>query len=698
MPSSLFRFFLAMLLLFSPSWASADASIPQLTSQPSPVVSQQVAPPVTAKVIQRLIIKYKSSSGVQPAQLQMPRSPRLQALSRMAGVQMSFKRLMSGGASVLNMARAMSIAEAETLAAVLAKSDPAIEYVQPDYPVQIMAVPTDPGYVKQWHYSTLNGMNLEPAWNITTGSPNMVAAVLDTGYLPHADLGGAVGVPTSKFLPGYDMIADLNVAGDGNGRDPDPSDPGDWVTAGQCYPGSPARNSSWHGTHVSGTIGALANNGIGGTGVDWQAKILPVRVLGHCGGFTSDIVDGIRWAAGLPVPGVPNNPNKANVINMSLGGQHACSVAEQSAIDAAVAAGVTVVVSAGNSNMDASLFSPASCNNVITVAAVGPSKDKAYYSNFGATVEISAPGGDMSGGVANGVYSTLDGGTTTPLYDNSYAFYQGTSMAAPHISGLVTLMQAAAMAGTPKRLLTPTEVLNIIQNTAKPFTAAEPVCSVPGTCGAGRADAGAAVAAAAAVTNPPPPPPGKPNPPANFKAWAISSTTGKLTWQVVSNASYYRLYYQKTIKKGKRIIKRWVVLPGGKVPGTASSVRIKGLKPEQLYTFRARAFNAYGKSGWSNASSVRVLAKPRRMRCRPTLIKNKFYCTWINPSRYERKVYMEVNTGTGYQKLGLLPRNAKAVYIRFRGFPPGTKAKIRVRNLGPRSKSSPSNAVKVKLK
>ena len=158
-------------------------------------------------------------------------------------------------------------------------------------------------------------------------------------------------------------------ANDGDGRDSNPSDPGDWVAANECFAGSAASNSSWHGTHVAGTIGAASNNGVGVAGINWSSKILPVRVLGKCGGTISDIADGMRWSAGLPVPGVPANANPAKVLNLSLGGSGACDATYQNAINAIVAAGTTVVVSAGNSNANASGFRPANCNGVITVAA-----------------------------------------------------------------------------------------------------------------------------------------------------------------------------------------------------------------------------------------------------------------------------------------------------------------------------------------
>jgi serine protease len=315
-------------------------------------------------------------------------------------------------------------------------------------------------------------------------------AVVDTGYLPHQDLAGA-------FAPGYDFIGDVQVANDGDGRDANASDPGDWITSTESrsgyFRGCTASNSSWHGTHVSGTIGARTNNGKGIAGINPAGTILPVRVLGKCGGYTSDITDGVRWAAGLPVTGVPANPSVAKVVNLSLGGSGACPSAWQSAIDAATAAGTVVVVAAGNSNADAANYSPASCKGVVTVASTGKAGNRAYYSNYGSTVEIAAPGGDKNADAGATILSTLNSGTTTPGAD-AYVKYQGTSMATPHVAGVVSLM----LATNPS--LTPAQVTQILQQSATPFPSGSTCAS---GCGAGIVNAAAAVAQAA---SPPPPP------------------------------------------------------------------------------------------------------------------------------------------------------------------------------------------------
>jgi serine protease len=338
--------------------------------------------------------------------------------------------------------------------------------------MHIQFSPNDSSYASQWHYyESTGGLNLPTAWDKATGS-GVVVAVIDTGFRPHADL-------AANLLTGYDMISDATVGNDGDGRDGDASDPGDW-TSGQC---GTAQSSSWHGTHVAGTIAAVTNNGSGVAGVAFGAKVVPVRALGTCGGYTSDIADGIVWASGGTVSGVPGNANPARVINMSLGGGGACDFTTQSAIDGARSRGTVVVVAAGNSNTDASGFSPANCAGVVSVASVDRNGSKAYYSNFGSSVDVAAPGGDVTTGSGNGVLSTLNTGSTTPGSD-TYAYYQGTSMASPHVAGVAALMLSANGG------LSADDVEAQLKSTARGF---------PGTCascGTGIVDANAAVDAA----------------------------------------------------------------------------------------------------------------------------------------------------------------------------------------------------------
>ncbi len=417
----------------------------------------------------------------------------LDALSTIAGEPVRPLRQVGDGAWVLKLPGRHTKAAVEALAARW-RARPGVVLAEPDAMSQPTFVPNDPSFPSQWDdaapTSGSYGANLPGAWDITTGSTNVVVAVLDTGKLDHVDLAG-------RFLPGYDMISGATVANDGGGRDSDPSDPGDWVTSADSASGTLAgcavHNSTWHGTHVAGTIGAASNNGIGVAGINHVSKILPVRVLGKCGGYNSDIADGIRWAAGLSVAGVPANPNPAKVINMSLGGSGACSATYQSAISAAVAAGTVVVVAAGNSNADAVNFEPADCVGVVAVAATNPAGSRSYYSNYGTTVKIAAPGGEMNVATANGVLSTLNTGTTVPAAD-SYAYYQGTSMASPHVAGIASLLFSV------NPTLTPAQVLALLQSTVTAFPAGS-TCTVA-LCGSGIVNAAAAVAATVPTTPP----------------------------------------------------------------------------------------------------------------------------------------------------------------------------------------------------
>jgi serine protease len=434
----------------------------------------------------QIIIKYRATANTTDTNAQID-AARMNVLSTTAGETLAYKRAMSGDAHVLSLSARMPRASVEAIARKLAAL-PDVEYAEPDYVMRATLVPNDPSYGVQWHYFEALGVNAQAAWDITTGSAAVRVAVIDTGITDHPDLDG-------RWIGGYDFIADVPTANDGNGRDSDPHDPGDWVTANLCGPGEPAENSSWHGTHVAGTIGAASNNGLGVAGINWVSPIVPVRVLGRCGGFTSDIVDGMRWAAGLAVVGVPANANPAKVLNLSLGGSGACGATYQNAINAINAVGAIVVIAAGNSNSNAANFQPGNCNGVVTVAATDRDGNRTFYSNFGSVVEISAPGGETntnspSPAPQNGILSTLNTGLTTPGAA-SYAYYQGTSMATPNIVGILSLMVSI------NPTLDFSQSLQILQNTARAFPAGSS-CNTS-TCGSGIADAAAALNA---VINP----------------------------------------------------------------------------------------------------------------------------------------------------------------------------------------------------
>ena len=477
------RMVAAALLLGLVSVSSVAAQ--QITPQMVKTMLERKLPPQALFVPGQLIVKMKTGAP--------PPAGRLLAL-RLD----STARRTSGGEFVYRFNRgyltSMAPAEARdrTLAVVDSfRASPDVEYAQPNFRVYAVGLeravaapdrtPNDARFADQWHYrnngaaagESPGGINLPRAWDTDTGSSTVVVSILDTGILPaQPDITGS-----TNLAPGYDMIDDPFVGNDGDGRDANATDPGDASAANECFPGSPAQPSSWHGTHVAGTVGVgKTNNGTGVAGINWAVTVQPVRVLGKCGGSTADINDAIRWAAGLSVPGVPANPTPARVISMSLGTPPgtpcSSSPSTQAAITDAVAAGAVVVVAAGNDATDASQVLPASCNNVITVAASDArGRLVTRYSNFGSTVEIMAPGGDVDrddngDGHPDGVLSMVQGG---------YAYYNGTSMATPHVAGVAALWLAA----TPN--LTPAQLLAELQARALPRSSAE--CPQP--CGAG---------------------------------------------------------------------------------------------------------------------------------------------------------------------------------------------------------------------
>ena len=384
----------------------------------------------------------------------------------------------------LQVSQGLNAAAAKAFASEIERS-PEVESVEPVLhmainentgarPAAVSSTPNDQYWDHQWGLNSEKGINAPGAWGTSTGS-GVTVAVVDSGITKHPDLDG-------KVLPGYDFVSDRYVAGDGDGRDSNPSDEGDWTRAGTCSRRDVP--SSWHGTHVAGIVGASTNNGMGVAGAAPDTKILPVRALGHCGGTDVDIADGITWASGGEVPGVPTNQNPAKVINLSLGGRsNYCPISYQRAIDAAVSRGSTVVVAAGNETMDASKSTPANCRNVVVVGATGQSGAQSYFSNYGSAVDLSAPGGDDHAGDL--ILSTINNGKTTPGAP-AYGYMEGTSQATPHVSAVVALMVAA----NPK--LTPAKIEEILKQSVNP-------ADCKSGCGTGIVDARKAVEAAKAA-------------------------------------------------------------------------------------------------------------------------------------------------------------------------------------------------------
>lgn len=514
----------------------ATPSAPPTASGLSPSRKLQLAVPraVTQTRFSRFIVRYRdgASRSTSSALASFRANAERAGIGRVgvsggtsAAPMARHVRKMGIGADVIQLSQQIDAVQAEVLLSQL-RSDPAVLSAEIDQLLQPTDfIPDDTRFGDlQWHYRNVSGVvaegappnsaggiNLPKAWAVpisregtsvpTPNGEGVVVAVLDTGYVDHADLAANV-VPGYDFISAYGQSAEEpDIADDGDGRDADAHDPGDWVDATMTWcPNKQQSNSSWHGTHVAGTIAAVTNNANGVAGVAFNARVMPVRVLGHCGGFTSDIADAITWASGGSVPGVPDNPNPADVINMSLGGSGSCPAnsAQQVAINGAISRGTTVVVAAGNTNSDAGNHTPASCSGVITVGSTGVDASKSFFSNHGLTVTLSAPGGGAaSSGNAlnesNVIWSTGNRGTTRPIAGadggDVLLGMVGTSMAAPHVAGVVALMQSTAVSAGQSPL-TPALVRQVLSRTARSFPSA---VSPPVPMGVGIVDANAAV-------------------------------------------------------------------------------------------------------------------------------------------------------------------------------------------------------------
>jgi len=422
-------------------------------------------------------------------------SERMKRVASNTGLALSLRRPMSNALQLLSVVDSRGD-DPETVARRL-RQDPRVADAVPDRWLRPMdTTPNDPLFATNQPYlgsptTVIGGVNLPRAWDRSRGSSNIVVAVVDTGYLDHPDLSG-------RLVAGYDFISSTTVSVDGDGRDGDAHDPGDYTPSGTtCQDGTTDPTSSWHGTRVAGVLGAATNNVQGMAGVDWSARIQPVRVSGRCGALLSDTVDGMRWAGGLSVTGVPANPTPARVVNVSLGGGK-CSSIEQQTVNDLNAAGVIVVAAAGNSA--SAVEAPADCTGVIAVTAHTNDGDHASYANSGTQVAISAPGGGCGATrIVNGtcatpslIVTTSNDGAAGPgnfVYDLRSA---GTSFATPIVSGVVALMLAV----NPQ--LTPAQVTAVLKNTARAHPAGT-YCTTGsnvGTCGAGLLDADAALATA----------------------------------------------------------------------------------------------------------------------------------------------------------------------------------------------------------
>lgn len=477
-----------------------SATAPAQSAQLKPGVAAVTALPA-AEPVQRLIIRYRAEA--LKTERVAATSTADERATAAAQVARSAERAQAGGVRylksvssqqhVVRLDRAVTQAEAQALLDRL-QADPEVEAVAVDRLLRphALTVPTDPyftsaGPYRQWHLQSSatvpGGINAASAWERSDGS-GVTVAVLDGGYRPHLDL-------AAKLLTGsgYDFISDIWTANDGDGLDANAEDPGDWVPSEEATTSCPAENSSWHGTHVSGLIAALANASEG-VGVAHGARVLPVRVLGRCGGFLSDIQAAMRWVAGLSVPGVPVNQTPVKVINLSLGVQENCDSTTQQVVNEVRARGLSVVASTGNDGLTA-ITKPANCSGVLAVTAHTYSGSNAGYANVGTGTRLSAPGGDATAAIA----STWNAGTTVPGAD-SYGLLYGTSMAAPQVVGVLALMASL------RPDLSMATLEGILLANLRPFPAGDYCTIYSGDCGAGLLDAQAAVAAAETYTAP----------------------------------------------------------------------------------------------------------------------------------------------------------------------------------------------------
>ena len=413
------------------------------------------------------IVTYRKGSASKASALNQQRAldrASASAFGRAKSLKLRYARTLGVGADLINSDRKLDRVDAETLMRQIA-TDPDVLAIEPNIRLYPTLTPNDSFFNLQYGFqSVAGGSNADQGWNLGFFGAGKIVAVIDTGYRPHVDL-------NANIINGYDFISNVATANDGNGRDASALDPGDWTVANQCAPGWVARNSSWHGTHVAGTVAAVTNNAAGVAGMAFNARVLAVRALGRCGGTLADIADAVTWSSGGVVAGVPAvGANKAHVINMSLGGGGSCAGSVmQTAITGALARGTTVVVAAGNSNANVSGFTPASCTGagLIVVGANDSAAVKATFSNFGAGVDVSAPGVSIA--------STFNAGTTVPAADN-YAYNSGTSMSSPHVAGLVALMHSK-----PSVDRTPAQAEVIIKANIKPFS----IPPAPGPLGTG---------------------------------------------------------------------------------------------------------------------------------------------------------------------------------------------------------------------
>jgi serine protease len=516
----------------------------------------------------RIIVGFRANAGnvvvkmiKRPAQLKAVEFTQAQtsdadvrSLAQRVGMDVTGSRQLTPSMHVIFLPKTLYGAEVSVALAQL-RADSAVAFADVDerrYAHQVSIPPNDPLFEPtqnaaepasgQWYMNTpsaamvtvagvqtqdLSATDAVSAWLITQGSSGTVIADVDNGIrFEHPDLlrAGFGG----RLLPGYDFVSgDLNasngqplgtflVANDGDGWDPDPSDPGDWISTTDqlnttLFPAAncPTANSSWHGTRVVGVLGAITNNDTGIAGMTWNPYVLPVRALGKCGGYDSDVITGMQWAAGLTVTDVPDNPYPADIINLSLGGTGSCPSAYQNVLNTLSVMNVLVVASAGNES--GAVDAPGNCPGVLAVAGLRNVGTKVGYSSFGAQVGVSAPAGNcVNSGTPclRSIDTTTNSGLTTAgvsAYTNENNPNLGTSFSAPIVSAIAALMRSV------NANLTPAQLIARIESSATAFppntgnipvcpntdpTTLECSCPATGQCGTGMVNALSAVKAA----------------------------------------------------------------------------------------------------------------------------------------------------------------------------------------------------------
>ena len=468
----------------------------------------------------RILVKLRASGAEGRAQAQAAKDP-VAAVAARGGFSARQTRALAAGLHVMTIEpRVAGEPIDETLARL--RADPNVEYAERDQRRYPHALPDDPLYAEQWYLQgttvAASAIDAEAGWDVTSGSSGVVVAIIDTGVLfGHPDLARAEA--GGRLLPGFDFVSILGAANDGDARDADASDSGDWITAAEASSGPlrgcTAGDSSWHGTRVAGIVAARTNNAEGIAGTTWEPWILPVRALGKCGGFDSDIMTAMLWAAGIHIDGVSDNPYPAKILNLSLGAEGPCTVAYRDVIAQITGSGALVVVSAGNEG--GPVDAPANCPGAAAVAGLRHVGTKVGYSSLGPEIALSAPAGNCvnppGAPCLFSIGTTSNDGATAPSthgYTNQIDYNVGTSFSSPIVAAVAALMVSVNANLRPAQL-----IARLREGAATPFPVAidpsVPECHVPvsrsdiqaiecncttATCGAGMLNVPGALRAA----------------------------------------------------------------------------------------------------------------------------------------------------------------------------------------------------------